>query len=269
MFTDFEYDGIHARDFNLIPCYFDSSPGVETYDIGAELNFNNVSAKHGTIQYITDITYDNVLETTFQVGKFTCDSLFTPFTSDERRDIVRWLNRDEVHTFKPIGDDPVYDLIYFEGTFNVKEIQLNGDVIGFELHFISNHPYALANPVKRVIKAITTDYEYTLKDVSDKVGYVYPLMKIKFTENVEKLTIHNSIEDRSTILCNCSAGEVVTIDENLQISTDKSGHKIQNDFNYNFFRIANTYKNRINKITISHPCEITLEYSPIIKGVGF
>lgn len=270
MFTDFEYDGIHARDFNLIPCSFDSSSGVDTYDIGAELNFNNVSARHGTIQYITDVSYDNVLETTFQVGKFTCEKQFEPFTFEERRDIVRWLNRDEPHVLRLIGDDPMYDHIYFEGTFNVNAVELGGEAIGLELHFISNRPYALGNPVKRTIKVTSNDYEYVIQDMSDKVGHIYPKMTIKFSEDVDKLTIHNSIENRSTILSKCATGEIVTIDENLQISTNKeSAHKIQNDFNYVFFRIANTYKNRINKITVSHPCEITLEYSPIIKGVRF
>ena len=268
MFTDFEYDGVHARDYNLVPCYFDSAPTMEPTDIGAELNFNMVSSKHGEIQYITDTTYDSVLETTFQVCKFNCENGFGVFTIDERREITRWLNRNEVHVFRLIGDKPQYDYVYFEGVFNVKEIQYNGDVVGFELHFISNRPYALGNPVRKIIKA-TAGYKYELYDYSDKVGYLYPKMTIKFIEDTKELVIHNSIEDRNTRLLNCSKGEEISVDETLQISSNVASHKIQNDFNYVFFRIANTYNNKINEITISAPCEITLEYSPIIKGVGF
>lgn len=268
MFTDFEYDGIHARDYNLVICYFDSNPGMEPISIGADLNFNMVSSKHGTIHYITDVTYDAVLETTFQVTKYNCKKGFESFSVDECREITRWLNRNEVHLFKPIGDNPAYDYVCYEGVFNIKEILYNDQVIGFELHFISNRPFALGNPVKRIITATTNGYEYIFRDTSDKEGYIYPKMTIRFTENTDELVIHNSIEDRKTKLFNCSKDEEITITDTLQISSSLKSHKIQNDFNYVFFRIANTYKNRINKLTISAPCVITLEYSPIVKGVG-
>ena len=51
------------------------------------------------------------------------------------------------------------------------------------------------------------------------------------------------------------------------ISSSIPSHKIQNDFNYNFFRISNTEDKIVNDITFSIPCEVELTYSPI-KKVG-
>jgi len=81
-----------------------------------------------------------------------------------------------------------------------------------------------------------------------------------------KLTIYNAIENRETIIENCVAGEVITMDYPI-IKSNISSHdlNIQNDFNWKFFRIANTYNNSRNDLIISLPCIMKVEYSPIIK----
>lgn len=276
---DFEFGRIHARDFGLMVCTIDGSSGVETTSIGAEINFNMVSAMHGGIQYITDTTYDNVLETTFNVCKFDCKKGHENLTVEEVRIITRWLQRDEFCLFKPISDDSEYDNIYYEGSFDtVKKVELEGKIIGLELHFTTNRPFALEG--KRMIKitADSADYEFEFTDSSDKIGYIYPtLLTVTIPDEIETETVDvaitNSVENRKTVIKNCSAGEIITFYDILDISsslnTDTVVHQVQNDFNYTFFRIANTYKNKTNKITISTPCEVYFEYYPIVKGVGF
>jgi hypothetical protein len=78
------------------------------------------------------------------------------------------------------------------------------------------------------------------------------------------LNIHNAIENRDTRIANCTAGEVIVMDYPV-IQSSISSHNIQNDFNWNFFRVANTYNNSRNDLTISIPCEIKIKYSPIVK----
>lgn len=272
---DFEYDGVHARDYGLVICKINSSSSSESLSIGADINFNRVSSQHGNIQYITDVSYDDVLETTFQVCKYDCKtSKASPFTVEELRDITRWLNRDEDHILKMIGRNDIYDNVCYEGTFNIKKIEINGEVIGLELYFTSNRPFALENLRRISIKANSENYEFRFNDTSDKVGYIYPtIMKIKLPDVLaqEKVDVRilNSLENRETVIKNCSAGEIITFKDVLFIETSLDSHKkLQNDFNYTFFRIANTYKNKVNKITISTPCEIYFEYFPIVKGVG-
>lgn len=268
MNTDFEFDGRYARDFGLIIASLNEKEDVVT--LGSELNFNSVPIRNGTLHCTTTATYDSVLETTFQVFKYDCKTGMMPLGIEEHREIHRWLNRKEPHIFKLIGDE-VYDYVYFEGSFqNISKIEIAGKIYGYELHFVSNRPFALGIPVKFMINADTTNYEYRFQDISDEVGYIYPKMKItcnEATTNDDPLKINNSIENRETVIANCTVGETIEFDEFLNIIAPEHPN-IQNDFNYEFFRIANSYEDRLNIITISHPCTIEIEYTPIVKGVG-
>lgn len=105
-------------------------------------------------------------------------------------------------------------------------------------------------------------------DVSHEEGYIYPHTEITILEtpnnDKKSLTIHNALEDRDVYIAGCEAGEVITMNYPI-ITSNISDHKIQNDFNWNFFRIANTYENRRNDLITSTPCIIKIRYSPIVK----
>ena len=262
---DFEYDGILASDYDLMICSFDST-GVETVDCGSAITFNTVPLLNGTRYALTSTLYENDTEYTFQICKSSCLAKLTPFDTDEQRRIFRWLNRnDGFHKLKIIQEG--YENIFFEGSFNVKTIQISGEVQGFELTFISNRPFALFEKERFIINADTSNYTYCFEDISDNIGYIYPDIKIKCNSSGD-LKIHNSVENRTTVIKNCSAGEVITCDEFLNISSSFSSHKLYDDFNFVFFRIANRFDEIKNTLTISIPCEITIEYNPIVKGVG-
>ena len=106
-------------------------------------------------------------------------------------------------------------------------------------------------------------YKSSLNDTSYEEGYIYPEMKIT-VKKAGNLTIHNSVENRETYIANCKANEVITLDYPIIQSSDSS-HNIQNDFNWTFFRVANTYDNSRNDLVISLPCSIKIKYSPIVK----
>lgn len=103
----------------------------------------------------------------------------------------------------------------------------------------------------------------TINDMSHEEGYIYPYTEIIINES-GNLNIYNAIEDRNTYIANCVAGEVITMNYPI-ISSSISSHNIQNDFNYNFFRIANTFDDSRNDLTVSLPCTIKATYSPIVK----
>lgn len=88
-------------------------------------------------------------------------------------------------------------------------------------------------------------------------------MEIEILES-GTLTIHNDLENRTTEIKNCIAGEKILLDYPIIYSSIPS-HKIQNDFNWNWFRIYNTFRNNQNNLTISIPCIIKIKYSPIVK----
>lgn len=266
--TDFEYDGLFASDWGLIICSVDSSGGIDVSSAGSEITFNTVPVQHGVKYLTTNTTYDTCLETTFQICKFSCGLGIVPLTMDDQREIFRWLNRHEPHRLKIYSDKDMYDYVLFEGCFNISKIEHLGDIIGYELHFTSNRPFALGNCKKRKFTISDPTKPYKLLDSSDEVGYVYPdKFKVKCLSDGD-LSIHNSIEDRTTVIKNCSANEILFFDPILNIQTSNPDHKLSKDFNFIYFRIANTYDNRTNLITFSLPCEVEIEYHPIIKGVS-
>ncbi len=106
-------------------------------------------------------------------------------------------------------------------------------------------------------------YKTSLNDTSYEEGYIYPQMEI-VVKKAGNLTIHNSIENRETYIANCKSNEIITFDYPVIQSSDSS-HNIQNDFNWTFLRVANTYDNSRNDLVVSLPCSIKIKYSPIVK----
>lgn len=260
---DFEFDGRSLSDFGFIICNFDAE-GVQKISNGSQITFNTVSTLNGAKHELTSVTYDNCLETVFSICKNVCGSdNNNEISIEELRILSRWLNRKGFYKFKILSGD--YLDIYFEASFNIKKIELNGNIYGLELELKTNRPFALQEPKKIVIKNLVQNGEHSIKDYSDVEGYIYPEVEITINESGD-LYIHNDIEDRTTFIANCVAGEVIKM--NYPIIESSVDHEIQNDFNWNFFRIANNFKNSVNKLTISLPCTIQIMYSPIIK-VGF
>lgn len=115
-----------------------------------------------------------------------------------------------------------------------------------------------------ISKGLKTDKSMScsIYDTSHEEGYIYPYTEITILEDSD-LNIYNAIENRNTFIANCKKDEVIIMDYPV-IQSSNLSHNIQNDFNWNFFRIANTFNNNKNDLIIS-PCKIKIEYSPIIK----
>lgn len=257
---DFEFDGSRLSDFGFMLCYFGSN-GLKTVSNGCEITFNKVSVLNGSKQELTSTKYDKCLETTLQICKNSCGSNDFEISTEELRVLSRWLNRKEFLKFKILSDE--YLDIYFEASFNISRIELDGVLYGLELKLQTNRPFALQEQKKVVIKNLVQNGEHSIKDYSDIEGYIYPEVEITINEG-GNLTIYNDMENRTTFIANCVAGEVIKMNYPI-IESSILNHKIQNDFNWNFFRVANTFTNSINKITISLPCTMKITYSPTIK----
>jgi hypothetical protein len=310
---DFEYDGRRLSDFGCMICSFDSK-GMETVSNGALITFNTLPMQGGSRYELTSTIYEDCLEATIQICKNTCSGNTSEIYPHEFRELTRWLSRKKFLKFK-ILDDNYWDL-YFEASFNISRIEIDGKLIGLELQVLTNRPFALKEPktinvrTKKLYiwdeynktdnnemgeptgKTVTSydrnlypdngifdGYFYIYKeetnvasifDISHEEGYIYPYTEI-IIDNIEDipvekrhLTIYNALEDRSTYIANCVSGEIITMDYPM-VKSSVASHSIQNDFNWNFFRVANTYENRRNDLTTSLPCTIKIRYSPIIK----
>lgn len=257
---DFEYDGINLSDRGFIICNFGSN-GLETVSNGAQITFNTVSVLGGSKHQKTSTSYEDCLETTIQICKYSCSKDIQEISSVEFREMTKWLGRKKFLKFK-IFDEHYIDL-YFEASFNISRIEIDGKLYGLELEVTTNRPFALKEPRTIVVKNLERNGRHYIHDTSHEEGYIYPHTEITVIED-GNLEVHNAIENRKTVIKNCVAGEVITMDYPI-IQSSNSSHNIQNDFNWTFFRVANTFRNSRNDLIFSIPCTMKIKYSPIVK----
>lgn len=179
-----------------------------------------------------------------------------PFALKEAKTIsINCTEGKEVYGWKKYKTDP--------------EIEMLGYVISTDANAYPQHK---VDEKDEIVYGTKDGYQYyslgqvykaSLNDTSYEEGYIYPQMEITVKEDGD-LIIHNSIENRETCITNCRANEVITMDYPVIKSSDSS-HNIQNDFNWTFFRIANTYNNSRNDLVVTLPCSIKIKYSPIVK----
>lgn len=257
---DFEYDGLNLSDLGYVICNFNSDD-LKTVTSGSQISFNTILAHNGEKFELINSQYKECLSTTFQICKNLCDENNAEIPFKEYRDLMSWLNRKEFHKFKFLEGD--YLDLFFNASFNVSRIELNGRLIGLELNMFTDSP--LAYRESEIINIDNQEENSTkvLYNKSDEEGYIYPHMEIKINKNGD-FKIYNSLDDRTMLISNCTEGEIITLDYPVIQSSDLS-HNIQNDFNWNFFRIVNTFKDKKNLLTISIPCEIKIKYNPLIK----
>lgn len=256
---DFEFDNKRLSDFGMMLCKFDSD-SMETVE-GVKISFNTVPTLNGAKHELVSYAYEDCLETTLQICKHSCAKGVQAITTTEYRELTKWLNRKKFLKFKILDED--YIDLYFEVMFNTSKIEMDGKTIGLELEVMTNRPYALKEPRIINIKNLEQDGRHFINDTSYEEGYIYPYTEIIINQD-GNLKIHNAIENRDTYIANCKKGEVITMDYPVIQSSDSS-HNIQNDFNWQFFRVANTFENSRNDLTISLPCSVKVEYSPVVK----
>lgn len=258
--SDFVYNNKKLSEFGFIICSFDGK-GMETYD-GIEITFNSVPTLNGTKSSLVSVVYEQNLEATIQICKNPCSGAALEIEPHEYRNLMKWLNRKKFLKLKFL--DEYYLDVYFEAAFpKISRIEIDGKLYGLELNIITNSPHAFKEPKLITINNFERDGKHSVKDSSYEEGYIYPYTEITIDESGD-LSIHNDLENRNVVIKNCIKGETITMDYPI-ISTTESSHDIQNDFNWNFFRIANTYENNRNDLTISLPCTIKAKYSPIVK----
>lgn len=264
-FEDFEYDGKLLSDYGFIICNFNNS-GIESVNGGSNLTFNKVMREQGKVYGLSSTMYGDCLECTFQVCKNPC--IYNEFDIDNNtyREIARWLNRREFLPFKPLNSGTGGSgEIWYKGSFNISKMTMNSKVYGLELTLVTDKPFGYGKERSEVFSFANSNQAMIFSDMSDEIGISYPNMRILCGGDGD-LTIKNVTFPCTTTIRNCSYGEIIDIDGDAKIITSSvSSHDISDDFNYEFFRIENKYRERDNKITVSFPCDIKFSYYPIIK----
>jgi len=260
---DFEYDGLLLSDFGCMVCNLDKTSGLDTASNGSQINFSTTPILKGVNQVLADTNYSECLTATFQICKHPCyyhgDDAY--MTAEEVAELMRWLNRKSFHKLRL--DLEGYERVYFQGSFNVDVVKYGTNIAGLSLNLTTDAPFGRGDTIYKNFN-LTANQPVVFRDTSDEIGFIYPKTKVTCGES-GKLIITNDIEDRRTIIDNCTSGEIITMDYPTITTSNQYHYYIADDFNYSFFRIANKWNERVNKITVSLNCTLEFEYNPICK----
>lgn len=259
--TDFEYAGEMLSEHNFMICQFGSSSGFETSTAGSKLSFSKTTSGDSKKFMFSSAKYESPFEGAISVCKK--DGSFV--TEEEYSTMLRWLNRTSPNELRIV--DPLYWEVFFTGSFNVEKVEHRGRVVGFNLSFVSTSPFGHLFPITEEF-TLDGKKSKTIIDLSDEVGHIYPNeMSLLCLEDGD-LKLHNSIEDRTMVILNCTKGEKISLDcENQVIQTSNENHKICDDFNFLFFRLANDYDTNENILTSNISCKVSFTYKPNKKVV--
>lgn len=265
---DFIYDGTCLSDYGFVLCDFDNQNTFTFTDAGIPIKFEKSSINGGKRFSLISTGHEECLTGRYDICKnpdmFEEDM---SITDDEYLDIVRWLNRREFLKFQPIDESGAERDVFYNASFNIQKVELDGKLYGLRLAMETDRPYGYGTEQNISFDFDNTNAENILRDISDEIGAIYPTVIITCNA-AGNLSLHNCLEDCTTIIKNCSAGEVITMDgDNQIISTSIASHKLSKDFNFEFFRIGNLSNNRDNVIQSSLPCHIEIRYNPIIKDI--
>lgn len=265
-FVDFEYDGTSLSSKGMTVVSFDGMQDDEiTTD--SQRNFESISLFNGKYQPFVYSIYEDRLEIDFSIGRNICSNDVEDYflTVAQLESLQYWLNRPTAHKFK-ILQDAEYVNIFWEGSFNMDWVKLGEKVIGVNLHFISNRPFALGEKEVFTEENLNQDNVIYIIDSSSDEGSIVPSVEITLKEDGDlELTNTFNEEEIRTIITGCKADEVITFSNALQIKSSDSSHKVMDCFNWVFPRIYNVYGNNINRFSSNLDCECTISYNPIRK----
>ena len=263
--VDFEYDNIRLSDFGFIMCNFNYSTDVEVADAGVQLTFEKVSKRKGQTFSLINSSYEDSLQTTFDICKNPDEFDDLEITDDEFLEISRWLNRKEFLQVYFIYDDIDKETRYYCGTFTFQKIMISEKLYGLQLTLVTDKPFAYGEKIIYHENISDIAKPFRLYDFSNIIRSFAPNIKIICAES-GKLTIKNELLNSTMTYNNCTKGEIITVDGDAEtISSSLNAHDIWNDFNYEFLKIGNTFIDRFNTITVSLPCTLEIEYYPIIQ----
>lgn len=261
---DFGYDGEKLSDYGFMPCVINSDGAI---DFGSTLKFNTVKTGCTGINRLVSSEYENVCTATFDVCKNPCKFENFGITDIELRQLSRWLNKRQYKKFKPVYENGEFDDMYFLGSFNLTPISVGTNIVGITLAFTSNAPYGYGETGTMEYTIENADGFFYFSDTSDEMGFNYPsTVKITCAASGDLKITNDADENHTVLIKNCKTNETITLDcVNEIITTNMSHAKLFNDFNYNYIRFYNEYDNTQNKFTVSLPCKISIDYSPIRK----
>ncbi|HAU84325.1 MAG TPA: hypothetical protein DCW90_02075 [Lachnospiraceae bacterium] len=256
--SKFRYRNKTNKDFGVIVTTFDDASGEN--DSFLTMESSTTEKPDGTSVFDYGARYSEVLETTVSFIKPSHEL----FTLQESREIFKWLTGTKqvgwLDLYKADGTTIDYSLL---GRFtDIQTQQLdNVSVIGFTATFTSSNPWAYS-AVQTIHLELGEKRTMTINNLSDDLDtYIYPNVIFTNTLSSGELHIKNNTLDEELVLKNLAANEIVTIDSNQIIYSDKPNKIFGEDCNYKWLRFATGE----NQLEISGTGSLTISYRYPIK----
>lgn len=277
---DFTFNGKKLSDFGYICCNFDSSSGTVEVSSGADVTLNQEKPSGSNKFNLYSISYDEPFTLPLSICLNPCANYENMDISVEQaRKIQKWLSlRNKKFKLDVIG----FEDIYWVGTFTCKQVMLNSSIIGFNLTFTANTPYALQEDKSFNIELSDT-LESDIIFSSDVYGYINVdyVITVKEVGNLKFDTYYYDpdtkayILDREFTVQNCIADEKIYVKGDTQLVTSsKTAHELGKDCNFILPRLVNTYQSDDeevrNKIKSNLKCNVQIIYNPTAMiGYGY
>lgn len=235
-FSDNTDSGEVETFMSMDPVYTDNAYGTRRIDYGAK--YSSVA-----VFRITVIKQDG--------GELSVANI---------REYLKWLTgaRSNSSLDLLIGDEVKYS---FTGRFtNAWQYKMDARTCGLILEFTSISPWAYS-PVQTVSQSIFGNETIQINNPSDDL-YTFIYLNTKYENSTgDSLTIENKTLNEVTQVNNLAINEVITLNNNMIITSDKPSRIFGNDFNFTWPRLAAGD----NELVVSGYGTITFEYVYYIK----
>ena len=252
--SSFKYLDKKSTDLGWIIAHFDPDNGETDSYLSQEQIYSE--SYNGAKRTLYGTKYTSVANVKITVIKQNGND----FTLQECRDAYRWLTGNPEASWMDlyIGDEVKYRLLCT--IQDVKPQKLDARTVGLNIYCESLSPWAYS-PQITSSHSISGSQTIEINNESDDL-YTPVYMKTVYTNtNGSSLVINNTSRGETTEISSLVTNEVVTLDNNMMITSDKPSKVFGNSFNFTWPRL----KAGINKLNVSGTGNITFEYCYPIK----
>ena len=252
--SSFKYLDKKSTDLGWIIAHFDPDNGETDSYLSQEQIYSE--SYNGAKRTLYGTKYTSVANVKITVIKQNGND----FTLQECRDAYRWLTGNPEASWMDlyIGDEVKYRLLCT--IQDVKPQKLDARTVGLNIYCESLSPWAYS-PQITSSHSISGSQTIEINNESDDL-YTPVYMKTVYTNtNGSSLVINNTSIGETTEISSLVTNEVVTLDNNMMITSDKPSKVFGNSFNFTWPRL----KAGINKLNVSGTGNITFEYCYPIK----
>lgn len=265
--TEFTFNGINCNQYGLIIANINNTNN-KNISCGSKTESTSVYIA-GTKKWIdTQNNYVEPISFTIEIIKNNCIDMYDKdyFLPNEISAIHRWL-KTELYSPITFLQEGYEDITFFAKCTEVNEVCVGSKVIGLEFNFTTNAPFGYTPQQDLEVKMKDSTGSFSILDLSDEEGNIYPYMEIDILEDCD-FTIKNNLSGKKFEIKECKIGEHLIIDqEKGVIKSNFNSHKIYNCFNYVWLDIFNCGDERLNVYEVEGLANLRFQYR-MIRKVG-